>query len=373
MRLELAGAPRRQAARRGYIDWLRGLAVLIMIEAHTVDAWTLLLDRTTPIFRWAMVVGGFGAPLFLFLAGVAVALSAAAKERKTADASRAAAAVRRRGWEIFGLAFLFRLQALIINQGSPGGLLKVDILNVMGPSIVIAAWLWQVGRTTRGRVIAGLLATIAFAMMTPIVRATPLLTPLPDPIEWYLRPYPGRTNFTMFPWAAFVFSGLIAGSLLEGTSEARERRVHVWLAAVAALTTAASYGSSFLPSIYTASSFWTSSPTFLFMRVGLLTLVLPLAYLWERRPTGRRWSPMQQFGRTSLFIYWIHVEMVYGWLSQPLHRALPIGWVFGAFAVFTGFLFGVSLLKTWIVRRWNERRSAAPMGARAETDSPQRT
>ena len=28
--------------RRGYIDWLRGISVLIMIEAHTLDAWTRL-------------------------------------------------------------------------------------------------------------------------------------------------------------------------------------------------------------------------------------------------------------------------------------------------------------------------------------------
>ena len=37
----------RQATstRRGYLDWLRGLAVLIMIEAHIVDSWTRLDER----------------------------------------------------------------------------------------------------------------------------------------------------------------------------------------------------------------------------------------------------------------------------------------------------------------------------------------
>ena len=28
--------------RRAYVDWARGIAVLVMIEAHTVDAWTRL-------------------------------------------------------------------------------------------------------------------------------------------------------------------------------------------------------------------------------------------------------------------------------------------------------------------------------------------
>lgn len=26
--------------RRGYLDWLRGIAVLIMIQAHVIDSWT---------------------------------------------------------------------------------------------------------------------------------------------------------------------------------------------------------------------------------------------------------------------------------------------------------------------------------------------
>ena len=31
--------------RRGYLDWMRGLAVLVMIEAHVLDSWTRLDAR----------------------------------------------------------------------------------------------------------------------------------------------------------------------------------------------------------------------------------------------------------------------------------------------------------------------------------------
>ena len=71
--------------RHAYLDWVRGVAVLIMIEAHVLDAWTHAADRTRPLFGYAMILGGFGAPLFLFLAGVAVVLSAESKFRKTGD------------------------------------------------------------------------------------------------------------------------------------------------------------------------------------------------------------------------------------------------------------------------------------------------
>jgi len=49
--------------------------VLIMIEAHTLDAWTRIDERGHGAYGWAMVIGGFGAPTFLFLAGLAIALS----------------------------------------------------------------------------------------------------------------------------------------------------------------------------------------------------------------------------------------------------------------------------------------------------------
>src|SRR3954465_4932755 len=118
--------------RLAYIGWGRGVAVLLMIEAHTVDAWTRLDARYTTGFRNATVLGGFAAPLFLCLAGVGAPPPAPRPEARHGRAAAAAAACRR-GLEIFVLAFLFRLQALLL---TPGGELltvfRVDILNVMG-------------------------------------------------------------------------------------------------------------------------------------------------------------------------------------------------------------------------------------------------
>ncbi|MCA1649129.1 MAG: DUF1624 domain-containing protein [Acidobacteria bacterium] len=77
--------PGTRAPRRGYLDWMRGVAVLIMIEAHLLDSWTGGVDRSTRTFGWSLILGGLGAPLFLYLAGVSVALSAGSKSRRTWD------------------------------------------------------------------------------------------------------------------------------------------------------------------------------------------------------------------------------------------------------------------------------------------------
>ena len=58
-------------------------------------------------------------------------------------------------------------------------------------------------------------------------------------------------------------------------------------------------------------------------------------------------------GRSSLFVYWIHVEMVYGALAIPLRRLLP--WEASVLATLAlcVVLYGLVRLKN----RWMERRS----------------
>ena len=147
--------------RRTYLDVLRGIAVLVMIEAHVIDSWTRVADRRSRAFGESLILGGFGAPLFLFLAGVAVTMSAGSKARRSGDSRAAVRAVQRRGLEIFLLAFLFRFQSFVLSHSPAWALLKVDILNIMGPSIILSATLWGVFRTARARIIAFAVATVA--------------------------------------------------------------------------------------------------------------------------------------------------------------------------------------------------------------------
>ncbi|MGH9410826.1 MAG: heparan-alpha-glucosaminide N-acetyltransferase domain-containing protein [Vicinamibacterales bacterium] len=346
--------------RRTYLDVLRGLAVLVMIEAHIIDSWTRVADRRATAFGVSLIIGGFGAPLFLFLAGVAVPLSAGSKARRLGDAHAAARLVERRGFEIFLLAFLFRLQAVILSRSPLWTLLKVDVLNIMGPAIMGAALLWSLCRSSRARIAAFAAATAAIALFTPIVRDMAWLGALPPYVQGYIRPVPGWTNFTFFPWAGFVAAGAIIGTLLDDARSAgAEWRLNFGLALAGLLLAAGGYGASFLPSPYHSSSFWTSSPCFFFLRAGVMTLSVALAYTWERRASaGRRWSPMRLLGRSSLFIYWIHVEMVYGLISLPLHGALPLGGSWTALVVFSAFMVVCALLKDRVKQIWRER----PMG-----------
>jgi hypothetical protein len=321
-----------------------------MIEAHLLDSWTRVPDRQTRQFADAMILGGFGAPLFLFLAGIAVPLSAGAKFRKTGDAGAASRAVIRRGLEIFGLAFVFRIQSWLLGKYPAWFMFRVDILNIMGPSIMAAAALWGALRTTRGRLIAFTMTTLAAALLAPIVRNAAMLSSLPDPIEAYVRPLPGISNFVLLPWVGFVFAGVIVGLVLDAVrTREEEQAANLMFALVGTAVALTAHALSFAPSLYPRSYYWTTSPTFFFARLGIMTAAIALVYVWGLRPGAHRWSPLQQLGRTSLFIYWIHVEMVYGGISRPLHKSLSWAQSWVALAVFCVFMLFCSILKDRVV------------------------
>jgi uncharacterized membrane protein len=333
------------------------LAVLVMIQAHVLDSWTRTDVRGTPAFAWSMIVAGFGAPLFLFLAGVSVALAAGSKSRRTGDEPAAAMAVMKRGAWIFLLAFLFRIQAWILGWGSPRTLLKVDILNIMGPSIVIAAAIWGAFGRRMPRSVAFAVATTLLALMAPIVWTATVLDSAPDPLEAYLRPLSGFGSFCIFPWTGFVFAGACIGVLLDAARMPRvESQLSKWFAGTGLVLAACAYAASFLPTPYSNSEFWGDSPAFFALRVGLLTAVIAFAYWWERFAGARSWSPLKQLGRSSLFIYWIHVEMVYGLISLRIHKSFTHAQAWAAYAAFVLFMLVVSIQKDRFLTWWKMRR-----------------
>ena len=74
--------------------------------------------------------------------------------------------------------------------------------------------------------------------------------------------------------------------------------------------------------------------------------------LWAHAPLRHKlsaWSPLEEFGRASLFVYWIHVEMVYGFFSRPIRRSLSLEVALVAYVLFTVFLLALVRLKSWLV------------------------
>ena len=108
---------------------------------------------------------------------------------------------------------------------------------------------------------------------------------------------------------------------------------------------------SFRPSIYESASFWHDSPTFFFIRLGLVALLVPSAWVLEQLLPARLLQPLVTMGRSSLFVYWIHVEMVYGVIAETVKRTMPLWMSITGTVLLSVGLYLIVLLKNRLLER----------------------
>ncbi len=330
--------PATGSTRLAYIDWMRGLACVLMFQTHCYDAWLSDSSRRTRFFMWSQLGGTFPAPLFLFLAGISFALVIDKLHRKGLSSAGIGRTTITRGAEILALGILFRLQEYAISWGwAPwSDLLRVDILNEIGVSLMLlglACWAFYRGHRDQFRMIA--IATgigLTISLLTPLLWTSWRPDWLPWPIESYINGVhnlgqPQVWLFPIFPWAGFAFVGLAVGFLLQsdwGQKLGSRIFISVALAGIALI-----YFGRWIEAqpyhLYATDDFWHTSPSFFLIRAGFLLVILGAAYCWCRWGLGQwRFSPLIQLGHTSLLVYWVHIEFVYGRFSILPHRAVSI-------------------------------------------------
>lgn len=352
-------------SRLAHIDWMRGLACVLMFQTHCYDSWLGGDARKGKFFMWSQLGGTLPAPLFLFLAGISFALVTDKLRQRGADPNQIARTTILRGAEIFGLGLLFRVQEYMLGlPWSPWtDLLRVDILNTIGFSMMlmgILCWLVRGGRA-RSVMVAAAVA-LAIALVTPLLWTTWRWRGLPWPVESYVNgvhtfKQPQAWLFPVFPWAGFAFAGLATGFLLVSDwMRQRETKAFTLLGGVGVAIIAIARWLDHLPrQLYAVYDFWHTSPNFFVIRVGLLLVILFGVYAWcQWGAANWGFSPMIQIGQTSLLVYWVHIEFVYGRFSILPKRSMGIGQASLGLAVIFVAMLLLSLARTRLKGRGTE-------------------
>ncbi len=348
--------------RLAYIDWMRGLACLLMFQTHCYDSWLSPEARQTHFHKLSQLGGTLPAPLFLFLAGVSFALITEKLREKGIAPQLIGRQTILRGAEIFGLGLLFRIQEFILGyQWAPWtDLLRVDILNILGLSMMLMGVLCRLTASSsvsiaRVRTIASASAVATLiALLTPPLWTTWRPKHLPWPLESYINgvhifKQPQAWLFPVFPWTALAFAGLAVGFLVFSDFGRKKEALFfgsLGLAGVAAIALSMFFDASPVK-LYAVYDYWHSNPNFLLLRCGVLLVILCLVYAWCRWGWAQKgFSPVIQLGQTSLLVYWVHIEFVYGRFSILPKRSCSIPKATLGLAIIFLAMLALSMLRT---------------------------
>jgi uncharacterized membrane protein len=350
----------KSANRLLYLDWMRGLAAVVMLQGHVFQSFTRADLRAGGPYMFSQFLGGMPPAVFLFLTGITLAFLMDSHERKNMPAGSRWKSALGRARYLFLLAIAFRIQLWVFSRVFSSAhnpwqeMLKVDILNCMGFGIALLSVMAVFKTTERIRFCA--ILGVAIALLAPLVtQAAPWIGP---PL---LRSYlvPSLNEFGFFPWAAFIAFGMSAGSLLRQMEGRDVTKTMQWFAlAGVGLAFGASTLSSTGPSVYLKSDYWLDGPGLIFVKLGVLLIVVAFSYVWMMQPSAQGWSWVRQLGTTSLLVYWVHIELVYGhWLGW-LKNNLDVSQTILAAASVTALMVLLGYVKnSW--PKWKEALAGA--------------
>jgi len=343
-------SPSTTSDRLRYLDWMRGVAALIMLQGHTFHSFTRADLRDSGPYVLSQFLGGIAPAVFLFLTGVTMAFRMDSDEKRGLKPIARITSALSRARYLLVIAMLFRIQLWIFSapHGPLSTLWKVDVLNCMALAGAALALLAVFSTADRARM--GITAGVAIAALGPLVSQLDW-----SRVPWLLKNYiaPDYQFFSFFPWAAFFAFGLSAGSIIRLLRDDQMDRAMQWGALLGAgLIVGGRYFSEIPYSLYTKSEFWLDSPALTLIKLGILLWMLAFAFLWTRYAVGPSWSVVAQLGTTSLLVYWVHIELVYGRWFGSWKENLDISQVTAYSVILIAAMVALSVLRT-SKRKWD--------------------
>ena len=260
-------------------DWLRGLAVLVMIQTHALSLLRPEL-RAGPFFVTLQWIDGLVAPAFILAAGFSLSLvqvrAALAKDTPGARGRRFRKSLRRVG-EVLAVATLTNWMWFPIFR-EPKWILRVDILQCIGLSLLLALPLfsWLAPRPRALRAAALLLAALVFGIAPHAEQVT-------GPLALFVNGSSGAV-FPLLPWSGYVWLGAAVGAsaAIDG-----KRGAALWLLGLAAVGLAIWFATPWFSAAYPPHQFWVTNPANAARRWTQVAGVSLLLLAIERLTTGR--------------------------------------------------------------------------------------
>lgn len=294
--------------RFAFLDVVRGLAVIWMIQVHVTNVVLDPLLRSGWFFDALNISNGFIAPSFIFCAGAGLWIALSRKGPQYRRVGKDLFLYVRRLSYILVWAYalhtpFYSLDRMLI--ATPSELLpwlQIDVLQTIVYSSVAAMAIYLVLGDLR--ITTWVYGLTAFVIMS---------------CTWVTGVFPHGSQFPLLPWSGYLFAGAFTtGLFMQAQDKERVARWMFWTGLIGPflIFTSKSIG----PQMPWDATWWQSSLGMHLFRVCATLMLMGMLYRLEHRlRTGRLGKLLQTIGNESLFMYLGHLMFVYGSMSAVIH------------------------------------------------------
>jgi uncharacterized membrane protein len=358
-----AGMPAK-GARYGFIDLLRGIALVVMIETHIVNSYLPDASRHNPFFFWLTFLNGLVAPTFLFATGFSIMLLGSRQWEEWLRFSLPFWKQMRRLGFIMLVAYFAHLHDYKLSRylhpssNAWAETLQVDILQCIVVSLLaIHLLIFLLRKREVFAWCAGALAVIV-AFLTPWMWSIDFIGKIPLALALFLNPH-HISLFPLFPWTCFVLAGsCLSYFFLKAVEQKRDESTMKYVMGAGCALIAGCLLLRQVPFTLPGHvNFFTTSPLYVFVRLGCVMIICSLLYMLEKK-LGWRPRPLLTAGQESLLVYGAHLWFIFGIL-----RGKYLGSILGKEA---GYLWcmavsvAVIILMLWLAKQWHSLKANHP-------------
>jgi uncharacterized membrane protein len=294
-----------------------------MIETHVSNATLAPEILSSVVFRYVNFINGLVAPSFLFASGMAYAVTT---RRKLNDYLSLGPPLFKQLLRVLLILVIgyclhlpvFSLRAVLtettVEQWEH--FFQVDILQCIAVTLLCLQLILLLVRNELRLYSVAAVLGVTFVVAAPFIWQVDFWTMIPWPIAAYMNGI-RHSLFPLFPWSAFLLAGGLTGyffarsrerTVVEGTDPTW--RSLLWIGGSAILLGIAI--EPLIPNIYPSHDYWRSGPGFFFLRLGIIMMLCGLMHLYQHARGVSSGSVVTLFGRESLLVYVLHLQLIYG-------------------------------------------------------------
>jgi len=327
-------SPRVASPRAVFLDLARAVAILMMIQGHTIDAVLATGARVGAPFGVWTFLRGLTSCTFLMLSGVVFTIATLRHwPLHLQPGMPVVRRLRRFGFFlVLGYALHFPVARFAhLSSASDErwrSFLVVDVLQLVAITLIGLQALVFIARTPRRYELAAGAACAAVVVLTPAMWAIDWSGTLPLAVASYVSPANG-SQFPLFPWSGYPLFGVVIGmAYLRAGHTELGRFATLQLLGVGVGMVALAFLFARLPlQPFGPTEFWTTSPNQFLLRAGLVLVLFGVA-AHASRFVSHKPRLIHSLAQESLTIYATHLCLVYGsvWnngLRQLVGPTLP--------------------------------------------------